>query len=487
MKKSILVLIVLMTLKMTAQSFTEINEGTFVGVFYPSIAITNINEDVDNTPEIIINGNNEESAWTANVYAQDANGDYFDVTTEGAFNFIDAINSRVVLAFADIDNDGDQDLLITGYETKLYRNTGLGLYEEISTDIKDVKQGATAFFDIDNDNDLDLLITGTHTGVNGTGNPATFLYVNDGTGNFIEDTNTSFYDLANSTISVADIDGDNDLDLLLTGSVYSNDGHSKLYTNNGTGVFTEVVDTPFEGIYEGVSQGSSAFADIDGDQDLFITGRNWQSHPVGKLYTNDGSGVFTEVSNTGLAPVQESSIAFADVDGDDDFDLMITGLSNGPSISKLYTNDGSGNFTEVANLPFDGFLRSALQFFDADGDNDLDLIIAGFSITDNTYRTKLYRNTTVLGVTEFTEISKSIIYPNPVQDTFTLQLPEEFVNTSALIEFNLYDSIGRKVVSIPNFSSENNLINIQNLESGLYFYEVINNNRKIGSGKVIKQ
>jgi len=455
MKTIILTLIVLFANSTIAQTFQEINEGTFVGVFYPSIAIANLDTELGNTPEIIINGNNEESAWTANIYTQGANGDYLDVTAGGVFNFIDAINSRVALAFADIDGDGDQDLLITGYETKLYRNLGAGLYDEISTNIKDVI-GAIVFFDVDNDNDQDLLITGLHTGANGSGDPDTFLYINDGNGNFSENTNSTLENFGCSTISVADIDGDNDLDVLLTGLNYSGTGnnYSKLYTNNGTGVFTEVLGTPFEGIYEGVQQGSSAFADIDGDgdQDLFITGRDWQAHPVGKLYTNNGFGVFTEVLNTGLPPVQESTIAFADVDGDNDLDLMITGLSNGPTISKLFTNNGSGSFTEVADVPFDDFLRTALQFFDADDDNDLDLIIAGFSI-----------------------------------DTFTLQLPEEYLNTSAKIDFSLYDSVGRKVVSISNFSSKNNRVDIQNLESGLYFYELTNSSQKIGSGKIIKK
>jgi len=465
-----------------SQSFEEIDQGVFDGVMYPSIAIANIDSELNDTQEIIIMGNGSSGNRT-NLYAQDVNGNYANIDVP----FINAIYDQSKIIFGDIDGDSDQDLLITNEETKLYRNIGLGIFEEMPSIIANVSQGATAFFDIDNDNDLDLLITGYDQDT--SNDRVTILYTNDGNGNFTEVVGTPFENVANSTISYADIDGDNDLDLLITGSNYSLNDNSRLYTNDGLGIFTEVVNTPFEGIYNGVSQGSSAFADIDndGDQDLFITGRNWQDHPTGKLYTNNGSGVFTEVLNTGLPPVHESAIAFADVDSDNDLDLMITGLSNGPTISKLFTNNGSGSFTEVADLPFDDFLRSAIQFFDADNDNDLDLIIAGHSVTDNAVRTKLYRNTTVLGITEFTEVSKSIVYPNPVQDTFTLQLPEEYLNTSALIEFSLYDSIGRKVLSLVNSSSENNQINIQELNSGLYFYELFTSHKKISSGKLIKK
>ncbi len=60
---------------------------------------------------------------------------------------------------------------------------------------------------------------------------------------------------------------------------------------------------------------------------------------------------FTEVTGTPFTGVALSSIAFADVDGDNDQDVLITGLNlvqqgtPGDRISKLYTNDGAGNFS----------------------------------------------------------------------------------------------------------------------------------------------
>ena len=64
---------------------------------------------------------------------------------------------------------------------------------------------------------------------------------------------------------------------------------------------------------------------------------------------------FTEAPSSNIfEAVDESSIAFADVDGDNDKDVLITGktLTGDPAISKLYINNGDGNFTEAIGTPF---------------------------------------------------------------------------------------------------------------------------------------
>jgi hypothetical protein len=95
---------------------------------------------------------------------------------------------------------------------------------------------------------------------------------------------------------------------------------------------------------------------------------------------------FTEVTGTPFTGVAQSSIAFADVDGDNDLDVLITGLNfmgqpPGVRISKLYTNDGVGNFTEVFGTPFAGVEEGSIAFADVDGDNDQDVLITGGAIT----------------------------------------------------------------------------------------------------------
>ena len=165
--------------------------------------------------------------------------------------------------------------------------------------------------------------------------PLAFLYGQT----FTEQKETPFIGVSNSSIAFADIDGDEDMDVLITG-----DSISKLYINDAMGNYSEVDDTPFIG----VSNSSIAFADIDGDNDmdLLITGNSSNSGPVAKLYINDGSGSYSEQKESSIIGVFASSIAFADIDGDDDIDVLITGYSaSSPSymkftgISKLYIND----------------------------------------------------------------------------------------------------------------------------------------------------
>lgn len=103
--------------------------------------------------------------------------------------------------------------------------------------------------------------------------------------------------------------------------------------------FTEV---PPASDFAGVSNGAVAFADVDndGDQDVLITGLDEDTGaPTAKLYLNDGTGSYTLVENTPFTAVYFSTVAFADVDGDSD--VLLTGTNNdSEGIAKLYTNDG---------------------------------------------------------------------------------------------------------------------------------------------------
>jgi hypothetical protein len=75
-------------------------------------------------------------------------------------------------AFADVDDDGDQDLLITGLDInnnnvlKLYLNDGSGSFVE-AVDIFDIPDNilikAFDFGDVDGDTDFDVLFTGYNT------------------------------------------------------------------------------------------------------------------------------------------------------------------------------------------------------------------------------------------------------------------------------------------------------------------------------------
>ncbi len=325
----------------------------------------------------------------------------FDAITQGS------------IAFSDVDGDNDQDVLFTGLAgsvdnsigiAKLYINDGLGNFiERMGTSFEGVGEATIAFSDVDGDNDQDVLIIGQTASVN----MASKLYINDGLGNFVELIGTPFENVGKGSIAFSDIDGDNDQDVLITGQNDAGSNLSKLYTNNGLGSFTEVIGAPFDG----VTASSIAFSDVDGDndQDILITGLIDFNNSISKLYSNDGAGNYTEMMNTPFDPVFLSSVAFSDIDGDDDQDVLITGLIDfSTSISKLYSNDGIGNYTEMMNTPFDPLEVGSVAFSDIDGDNDQDVFITGFSNSSNLVISKLYTND---GLGNYTEMMNTPFDP----------------------------------------------------------------------------
>lgn len=242
--------------------------------------------------------------------------------------------------------------------------------EVTGTPFTNVNHASLAFADIDGDGDEDVLITGE----DGTGAPNSTLYTNDGTGTFSVVSGTSFVAVKRGSIAFTDVNGDGHQDVLITGEDATSGGVTKLYTNSGTGTFTEVAGTPFVG----VKNSSVAFADVNGNgfQDLLISGESTTA--VTKLYTNNGSGVFTEVMNTSLTQLKNSGVAFADVDGDGDQDLFMNGNdATNAQKAELYINNGSGNFVVVAGAPFHAHSGSEVTFMDYDGDGDQDLLLGG--------------------------------------------------------------------------------------------------------------
>ncbi len=352
--------------------FSLSTSAVFDGVHSGKVDFADMNGD--GNLDILFSG--RAGFAVTNYYIGDGLGSYSEVTK----SLLEEV-SNSAHKFEDIDGDGDEDILLTGMKasgliiSKLYNNDGFGVFNEITTDtISDVYWGDVAFEDVDGDGDQDLLITGN--GFNSSTQSyldTTLLYLNDGLGEFTLMSGTIFEGLNSSTIAFADIDGDNDKDVIIIGNDYNLDYITKLYSNDGVGNFTEVLGTPFVGANGGVS-----FSDIDGDgdQDLIITGQE-NSTPTSGLYLNDGLGGFTEALGTPFNLVNLGTADFADIDGDGDEDLLITGSSISPPAAIMYENDGLGNFSEILGTPFEGVYNSSAQFVDIDGDGDQDLIITG--------------------------------------------------------------------------------------------------------------
>ena len=282
-------------------------------------------------------------------------------------------------AFGDVDGDGDLDLLATyggGWTTvKLLVNQGGGFFVDSPGQIPSLTGWLwePTFGDIDGDLDLDAFIAGS--------NGHARLLLNDGSGNLQDVTNTHLPTSMESSSSVLeDVDGDGDLDLLVSGLQVL-----QLPRNDGQGIFTEVAGAFPPATYL-VRKVRCADLDADGDLDAFTVG-----HRHVETFLNDGTGIFAP-GPPGLPPelADVRGLALGDVDGDGDIDVLTADHGGGVRIrNRMYLNDGSGTFTDVTSpLPVEVDDTRAADLVDLDGDGDLDAVIGN----DFTNRLSVFLN-----------------------------------------------------------------------------------------------
>ena len=215
--------------------------------------------------------------------------------------------------------------------------------------------------------------------------------------------------------AAGDYDNDGFLDLYV-----NNFGPNKLYRNNGDGTFSDVTEQA--GVADDMWGSSMAWADIDadGDVDLYVANYvdfTWATnkycgdpvrdlpaycHPdvynavPDRIYRNESDGTFTEIGEqAGVADSLDGKglgVVFGDYDNDHDLDAYV---ANDSTRNFLYTNDGTGNFTDdgfLAGVSYneDGRTEAGMgtDWGDFDGDGLLDIIVANLTLETNA----LYRN-----------------------------------------------------------------------------------------------
>ena len=286
------------------------------------------------------------------------------------------------VALGDIDDDGFVDIYFASMDgpNALYRNLGDWTFEEIaeSAGVAASARFSTGvtFADIDGDDDLDLL-------VNALGGPNA-LFVNDGTGTFTDVTEQAGLtsELGSMSMALADIDGDEDLDLYVANNKVATLEDlfppealepSKIYDQVGDDF---VVRPEFKEHYR--------IGELQGN----IVPRMEIAEPD-RLYLNDGNGHFTHVPFTNGAFMDENdhplteeprewtlAVRFQDMDGDGDPDIYVCNDFYSPD--HIWINDGSGAFRALPTLAMrnTSFASMGVDFSDVDRDGDLDFFLA---------------------------------------------------------------------------------------------------------------
>ncbi len=215
--------------------------------------------------------------------------------------------------------------------------------------------------------------------------------------------------------SWADLDKDNDLDLLVTsnelgkyGNALMNQMFTKIYKNNGSGVFSKT-----SLIADSVSMGSSSVGDYDndGDLDIIVSGASeiyvivGPGITVGIPYTRIYQNNITSFDpiETNIANLCRSALEFQDLDNDGDLDLIICGDQKFTSfvynpLTAVYRNNGNDNFEEV-NLDFKNIANGRISCFDYDKNGFSDILITGLDQNNEVF-TAIYKNKGEFGFDE---------------------------------------------------------------------------------------
>ncbi|MCA8955656.1 MAG: VCBS repeat-containing protein [Planctomycetes bacterium] len=344
--------------------------------------------DGDGDPDLITGGleSRANSSTTVGIPPRvyiNAGGQKLVRANQPAFPFLQA--GIAAVAAGDVDGDGDVDLYLHPhghYDPRVMRE-GIWLQDHQGRFVQGPTVpgngicGGAAFADVDGDGDLDLL---TVRGWDPVGPPNAArhrLFLNDGKGNFSDVTTSSLPATAfgaGACIAVGDVDGDGDLDFV-TGEQHptqygsSIGAQNRLFLNDGRGKFSDATAFMPSGA-DDTTAIRLADLDGDGDLDLLVQNGRFSAPPAGmalRLLRNDGMGRFTDETAARLpALTTAKELDVVDLDGDGDLDITLDGVD--------LLNDGTGRFT--ARTAASGRLLS--RDFDEDGRPD-DLL-RGFRI-----------------------------------------------------------------------------------------------------------
>jgi subtilisin-like proprotein convertase family protein len=292
------------------------------------------------------------------------------------------ISQTTSLALGDVDGDGDLDAWVGNGDVygaepdQVWLNDGLGNFTDSGQTLAMSQTTSVALADLDGDGDLDAM----------AGNAVTYdfdclpdpcpleggsrVWLNDGTGVFTTSGQLLGLGTDNQSVALGDLNGDGLLDALIgnRGIQWASSnwggGETQVWLNNGGGAFTAL--TPTLGY---ANTRAVALGDLDGDGDLDAFVGNYNEPNT--VWLNDGTGVLVDTGQT-LGNAGTETAALGDLDGDGDLDVL---AGNGSEGSRVWLNNGAGTFTDSGRsmpVQIESGSINAVALADLDGDGDLD-------------------------------------------------------------------------------------------------------------------
>ncbi|MUP47336.1 VCBS repeat-containing protein [Gramella sp. BOM4] len=352
-------------------------------------------------------------------------------------------NNSMDVAVADINGDGDPDLVIAVefFKNVILLNDGSGKFSDASSLLPDLPVNEDpkpysyypchdsediAIANFDQDGDLDIIFvteddkTNEYYINNGqsfenrsnqlpfkgisnaiitadfdsdsfqdliVGNNGQNFYIKNDHGRFIDETAARLPKSNDITqdVEANDFDQDGDLDLII-----GNEKENKLLLNDGNGQFTDVTSEFIKSAYLALGETREAdFGDLNGDgkTDLFFAYVElFQGmEPVQRLLIQTESGfddqTMERLGFTDLYSIMD--IDMADIDNDNDLDLLFATLT-GP---RLMLNDGKGYFKDITSETFGDseVMGIDIEAADLNADGKLDIYLANFRAADRLF------------------------------------------------------------------------------------------------------
>lgn len=386
------------------------------------------------------------------------------------------------ITIADINGDGDEDILATSYVNNnlvWFENNGNETFQD-AVEISDgiIGAGTVLVANIDNDANgyLDVIVTAY------AGNSVVYMLGNgDGTFGTLRYIVPVTAGSGPGSADIADFDGDGDLDVVVA---FTDNGDIKVYDNK---LIPDGIDgsgnVPFVAYDNTVDTGNGylwvvSFADLNNDGSLEIVKSD--NNPSGGAanvawYTKDSSGTATTFTENNITTTitRTAMASVADFNNDNYNDLLVT---NGRATNVDYiwfTNNTSGGFGSEIVIDDTSSTGFDLELQDFDNDGDMDIVGVSYLQDDVVY----FENDFIsLSIDENT-INNLTMFPNPTKNILNFK-----GHILGPLHVTVYDMLGKQL--LVKEINDNNILDVSELASGIYTIRVNDSSESL---KFIKQ